>query len=45
MRSLRIPIRRLLYVLISVVAVNAFGFDYDGHRMINQLALASLPKE
>jgi len=35
----------LLCLLIPVVGLNAFSFDYAGHRMINQLALASLPGE
>jgi len=36
-------IARLIAVLSLVVPWTAQAFDYDGHRLINQLALASLP--
>src|SRR4051812_41377893 len=31
---------------VSAVGVpHAFGWDYDGHRMVNQLALSALPRD
>lgn len=42
--------RRLLTFLLTLVATlliskSAFAWDYEGHRTVNQLALASLPPE
>jgi hypothetical protein len=36
----------LLFASISVLfAQSVFAWDYEGHRLVNQLALASLPKD
>jgi hypothetical protein len=31
--------------LSAVVGQTAFGWDYEGHRLVNQLALSALPKD
>lgn len=31
--------------LLAVVPLSSVAWDYEGHRMVNQIALASLPKE
>ena len=35
----------LLAGLATFVGQNVFAWDYEGHRLVNQLALASLPKD
>jgi hypothetical protein len=32
-----------IIAITSVLALNAFAWDYEGHRAVNELALASLP--
>ncbi len=36
---------RLLWPLVLLAAVAVQGWDYEGHRMVNQLALAALPAD
>lgn len=35
----------LLSVFCSLLGQTVFAWDYEGHRLVNQLALASLPKD
>lgn len=44
---MKIPpsLRRLLLPLVLLAAVTVHGWDYDGHRMVNHLALAALPAD
>ena len=37
--------RRLPWPLVLLAAVAVQGWDYEGHRMVNQLALAALPAD
>ncbi len=37
--------RRFLLPLVLLAAVTVRGWDYEGHRIVNQLALASLPAD
>ncbi|HUR57842.1 MAG TPA: hypothetical protein VM029_09040 [Opitutaceae bacterium] len=36
---------RLLALVVALLPTLAHAWDYEGHRIVNQLALASLPKE
>jgi len=39
------PVRRLVQLFAMGAAVSASAWDYEGHRIVNQVALASLPAD
>jgi hypothetical protein len=45
LRVARMKLHKLLLVVVAAWAINAQAWDYEGHRVVNQIALASLPED